>query len=307
MTENKLEVQLSPGKKAIIFEYFIAMLFILPSVLIVIYMVFYPIINSVYISFFNWNGIAPNMEYVGLENFKYVFTDMKFARSLYNNFIWMVLHILLACIYGLVLAYMISRLKKGYTLFRSVLFMPNVVALSVSAIMWTMVYNTKYGMLIMFLKILGIDTSNLMLLSDQNAAIYAVAVAANWQGYGYYMVLFLAGIQNIDIQLYEAADIDGAGSWQKFINVTIPGLSNVFTFVVSIAIINGLRGFATVWVMTEGGPGYSTYLVAVYGYIKAFRELNMGQAMVSALAIGMVILCFTILFNFIREKRLQDN
>jgi raffinose/stachyose/melibiose transport system permease protein len=119
------------------------------------------------------------------------------------------------------------------------------------------------------------------------------------------MVLFLAGLQNIDTNLYDAAEIDGAGSWLKFINVTIPGLRNIFTFVLSVALINGLRGFATVYIMTRGGPGYSTYLVAIYGYIKAFQEMHMGQAMVSSLVIGIIIILITIIFNIIRDKVLD--
>ena len=216
------------------------------------------------------------------------------------------MHLLLACLYGLILAFLISKLKRGKSIFRTLLFLPNIVALSVSAIMWTMIYNTKYGILVNLLAALGVDTSNLMLLSDPSLAIYAVSVAANWQGYGYYMVLFLAGIQNIDSSLYEAAEMDGANTWQQFWHITIPGLSNVFTFVMSIAIINGLRGFATVWVMTEGGPGSSTYLAAVYGYVKAFRELDMGQVMGSGLAIGFVIIIVTILFNVLREKQVNQ-
>ena len=284
-------------------DYFISILFILPSALAVAYMVFYPIGNSLYLSFYRWNGISPKKSFVGLGNYNYVLSDPKFWQSMENNLIWLVMHLLLACLYGLFLAFLISKLKRGKTLFRTVLFLPNIVALSVSAIMWSMIYNTQYGILITILHFLGIDTSAMMLLSDPTYAIYYVSIAANWQGYGYYMVLFLAGLQNIDKTLYEAAEIDGAGAWQQFRHVTIPGLKNVFTFVLSIAIINGLRGFATVWVMTEGGPGSSTYLVAIYGYVKAFREMNMGHAMVSALAIGLVIIITTVIFNIIREKK----
>lgn len=281
----------------------VAILFVVPSVLAMLYMIYYPIANSVYLSFFKWNGISPNKEFVGLANYTYVFTDPKYGKAMQNNFIWMFFHLIFACLYGLILAFLVSRVRRFKTLFRIVLFLPNVVATSVAAIMWTMIYNPQYGIVVLFLQALGVDTSRMMMLGDPNLAIYLTALASCWQGYGYYMMLFLAGLQNIDETLYEAAEIDGAGSVQQFIHITIPGLNNVFSFVLSIAIIHGLRGFSTVYIMTEGGPGTSTYLVAIYGYLKAFREQSMGTAMVSALTIGVIIIVITMIFNVIREKR----
>lgn len=304
VAKNAIRTAVSPVKaKAVRKEYLAAILFVLPSVLVMLYMVYYPIINSVYLSFFKWNGISPNKEFVGLANYAYVFTDPKYAKAMQNNLIWMVIHILFACMYGLVLAFLVSRIRKFKTVFRVILFLPNVVATSVAAIMWTMIYNPQYGIVVVLLRALGIDTSRMMMLGDPNLAIFLTALASCWQGYGYYMMLFLAGLQNIDETLYEAAEIDGAGSFQQFRHITIPGLNNVFSFVLSIAIIHGLRGFSTVYVMTEGGPGSSTYLVAVYSYIKAFREQSMGTAMVSALINGIIIIIITMIFNVIREKR----
>jgi raffinose/stachyose/melibiose transport system permease protein len=287
--------------------YFLSLIFILPSLLLLLYMVFYPIANSIYGSFFEYNGISPQMSFVGLFNYKYVLTDPKFGTSMINNFIWMFMHLFLGCFVGLIIAFLISQVpsNKGKYFFRVVLFLPHVVAMSVCGLIWSMVYNTQYGIIVSVLKHFISDLSWFQPLGNGKIAIYAEGIAANWRAVGYYMVLFLAGLQNIDASLYDAAEIDGAGNWSKFINVTIPGLRNIFTFVLSVALVNGLRGFATVYVMTRGGPGYSTYLVAIYGYFKAFQEMHMGQAMVSALSIGIVIVFITVTFNIIREKMLD--
>lgn len=281
----------------------LALVFIVPSVLFMLYMVFYPILNSAYLSFFKWNGISPNKKFVGFDNYKYVFNDQKFWTSMKNNFIWMVMHLVFAAFYGLIIAFLISRVKKGRLFFRTVLFLPNVVALSVSAIMWRMMYNSQYGVIMSILNAIGVNTQGFSFLSNYKTAIYFVALASSWQGYGYYMMLFLAGMQSIDVSLYEAASLDGANTLQQFRYVTIPSLQSVFTFVISIAIINGLRGFSTAWVMTSGGPGTSTYLVAIYGYVKAFVEQNMGPAMVSGLLVGVIIIAITLVFNSIRDKK----
>ena len=286
-------------------EWALAIVFIMPSVLFMLYMVFYPILNSAYLSFFKWNGISPNKVFVGLGNYRYVLHDKKFWVAMKNNFIWMVMHLVFAAFYGLVLAFLISRIRKGRLAFRAVLFLPNVIALSVSAIMWRMMYNSQYGIIISLLDAFGVDTSDIAFLSNAKTAIYFVALASSWQGYGYYMMLFLAGMQSIDTTLYEAAALDGASTLQQFRYVTIPSLRSVFTFVISVAIINGLRGFSTAWVMTSGGPGSSTYLVAIYGYVKAFQEQNMGHAMVSGIVIGVIIIAITLLFNSIRDRKTE--
>jgi raffinose/stachyose/melibiose transport system permease protein len=288
-------------------EYIISIAFVLPSLLLLIYLIFYPIANSIYGSFFEYNGISPQMKFVGLFNYKYVLTDPRFETSIVNNFIWMVMHLLLGCFAGLLIAFLISQIPsgKGKTAFRTMIFLPHVVAMSVCGLIWSMLYNTQYGIIVSILRFFMNDVSWYNPLGSGRAAIYAEGIAANWRAIGYYMVLFLAGLQNIDTNLYDAAEIDGAGRWSRFINVTIPGLRNIFTFVLSIALINGLRGFATVYVMTRGGPGYSTYLVAIYGYIKAFQEMHMGQAMVSSLVLGVIIILLTVVFNLIRDKLLD--
>lgn len=283
-------------------EYATAFLFILPSLFLLIYFVIVPTIRTVVISFHDWDGVNPNMKYVGISNYQYVLNDPVFYQSLKNNFIWTIMHLVFACLFGFVLAYFISRIAYAKTLFRNILFMPNVIALSVSGIIWTLIFNPQMGILNGILDTLGLSSLKMNWLGDPNVTIYAISFASSWQAYGYYMTLFLAGLQNIDVDLYEASDLDGANKFAQLIHITIPGLQNVFSFVFSMGIINGLKGFSTVWVMTQGGPGTSSYLLTLYGYVKAFREQNYGQSMVSGIVLGLMIVVITRIFNAIRDR-----
>lgn len=283
-------------------EYAVALLFVLPSFLLLVYFVVIPTLRTVQISFHDWDGVNPEMKFVGLDNYRYVLKDPLFYQSLKNNFIWTIMHLIFACFFGFVLAYFISRIAYAKTLFRNVLFMPNVIALSVSGIIWTLIFNPQMGMLNGMLDALGLSSLKASWLGDPKITIYAISFASSWQAYGYYMTLFLAGLQNIDVDLYEASDLDGANKLDQFIHITIPGLQNVFSFVFSMGIINGLKGFSTVWVMTQGGPGTSSYLLTLYGYVKAFREQNYGQSMVSGIVLGLMIIVITRIFNAIRDR-----
>jgi raffinose/stachyose/melibiose transport system permease protein len=187
-------------------------------------------------------------------------------------------------------------------LFRNVLFVPNIIALSVSGVVWTLIYNPQMGLLNSLLKAVGLSALKRTWLGDPGITIFAISFASSWQAYGYYMTLFLAGLQNIDTDLYEASNLDGANKFKQFLYITIPGLRNVFSFVFSMGIINGLKGFSTVWVMTQGGPGSSSFLLTLYGYVKAFRENNFGQSMVSGITLGVMIIFLTRLFNYFRDR-----
>ena len=283
-------------------EWIASLVFLLPAFVLLVNFVILPTIQTVRISFYQWDGVNPSMKFIGLENYRRVFSDPRFLLSIKNNFIWTALHLVFACTYGFILAYLISRIRYGQTIFRNALFMPNVIALSVSSIIWALIYSPQIGLLNQLLNALGLSSLKHNWLGEANITIYAISFASSWQAYGYYMTLFLAGLQNIDNDLYEASALDGANKFTQFIHVTIPGLRSVFTFVFSMGIINGLKGFSTVWVMTQGGPGTSSYLLTLYGYVKAFRENDFGQSMVSGLTLGLIVILITRTFNYFRDK-----
>jgi raffinose/stachyose/melibiose transport system permease protein len=276
--------------------------FVLPTAVLLVIFVMFSVFQTVRIGFNKWDGLMPRMDFVGLSNYFRMFGMPQFQRAVINNFIWAGMHLLFACGTGFILAFLISRLRTGKTAFRTLLFLPNIIALTLSAIMWSQIYNPSFGILNRLLNSIGLGVLAKQWLADPGIAIYAIAVASCWQAYGYYMVLFLAGLQGIDVSLYEAALIDGANAFRQFVHVTIPGLRNVLTFVFSMAIINGLKGFATVWTMTQGGPEYSTYLLSLFVYKKAFSEYDFGIAASAAVVLGIMVMVITLLFNVIRDR-----
>jgi raffinose/stachyose/melibiose transport system permease protein len=282
--------------------YPISIFFILPTLLLFLPLVILPIFDTIITSFFAWDGVSPSRQFVGIANYFHAFNEPRFIRSLVNTGIWVILHMALACGTALLLAFYIMRIQLGKTLFRTLLFLPNVIALSISAVIWGMMYSPTFGVVNSVLKVIGLSHLAVSWLGDPNLALYAISIASAWQAYGYYMVLFIAGLQNIDQSMYEAAYIDGANSRQLFIYVTIPMLGSILTFVLSMAIINGLKGFATVWAMTQGGPEYSTYLLTLYIFKTAFGEYNFGLAMTGGVVLGGLIVLITVVFNRLRTK-----
>ncbi|SCH26008.1 Inner membrane ABC transporter permease protein ycjO [uncultured Ruminococcus sp.] len=279
-----------------------SIVFIIPTAILLIAFVIIPIIWTVQISFNEWDGLQPTMNFVGLENYQTAFQKPQFQKSLLNNFIWAVMHLFFACGTGFFIAFLISRLKRGMGFFRTVLFLPNVIATTISAVMWTQIFNPTYGILNNLLSAIGLDSLALQWLADPDLVIYSTSMASCWQAYGYYMVLFLAGLQNIDVSLYEAARMDGANAFKQFIHVTIPGLRSILTFVISMALINGLKGFATVWAMTRGGPEYSSHLLSLFVYKTAFLEYDYGLASAAAVILGILVMVITIAFNVFSDK-----
>jgi raffinose/stachyose/melibiose transport system permease protein len=291
----------SRNRKAVA-EYGLSMLFILPSLALFVPFVLFPIVNTLQISFYRWNGIEAVRRFAGFTNYLEAFREPRFLRSLSNTGIWVLLHIVLACGTALFLAFQIARIRRGQVIFRTVLFLPNVIALPISAVIWGMMYNPNWGIIKRTLVVMGLGGYAPNWLGNPNLALYSIGFASAWQAYGYYLVLYLAGLQNIDEALYEAAELDGARTRHVFFSITIPSLRNVMTFVLSMAIINGLSGFATVWTMTQGGPAYATYLLTLYVYTAAFGEYNYGLAMVGGVVLGILIVTITVCFNALRAR-----
>lgn len=287
-------------------EISVSIAFILPAIVLLSAFVLYSILSTIRISFCKWDGLMPEMPFVGMRNYTAIFGMPQFQTALKNNFIWAGLHVTFACGTGLVLAFLISRLRRGLTAFRTILFLPHVIALTIAATMWSQIYNPTYGILNNVLRSVGLGSLAKQWLADPSIVLFATAFVSCWQAYGYYMVLFLAGLQGIDTSLYEAACVDGANSFQQFIHVTIPGLRNVLVFVLSMALISGLKGFGTVYAMTGGGPAYTTYLMSLFVYKKAFTEFDFGAASAAAVILGVMIITLTLAFNLISERINKD-
>jgi raffinose/stachyose/melibiose transport system permease protein len=261
-----------------------------------------PILSTVWLSFTNSRGLNTEASFVGLANYGRAATDPIVWQSLVHTFQWLLGHLVMAGGLGLALALLISRLKVTRVFFRTAFFLPHLVSLAVVGVIWANIYDPFYGLLNTGLEQIGLGALTQGWLSDPLFVLFSVNVASSWQGFGLYMLLFIAGLQNIDHSLYEAAEIDGANEWQKLWHVTLPGLAEVMTFVVSLALINGLKGFATVFVMTDGGPYYQSELITTYIYRLAFSMQDHGLAAVLCVLLSVLAIGITVVFNRWRAR-----
>jgi len=254
-------------------------LFALPVVLGTIIFNVWPAVYSFILSLTDWDLLqAPR--FIGLENFRFMFAeDELFGITILNN-LYYALGIPLSMAAGLGLAVLVNRRVPGTNFFRTSFFIPVIASEVGIGMIWRWIYNGDYGLINMFLSIFGVDGP--AFLYEKVWAMPAVIVVSIWRAMGYNMVLFLAGLQNIPEEYYEAARIDGAGNWQSFRHITLPLLSPVTFFIMVVSFINSFQVFGLLYIMTDGGPGYSTTVYVFYLWQNAFRLFKMGYA--SALA-----------------------
>jgi len=265
-------------------------LFLLVPAAIEIGLVFWPALNSFYLSLTKWNGLgAP--EQVGLDNYRDLFSDDVFREALGNNVIWAVGFGGLSVAGGLALAVALNKPRRGVGIYRSAIYLPMVFSLAVTGLFWRVQYQPD-GTVNTLLGAVGLESLERQWLADPKTALYAVLVAAVWRQVGYVMVLYLAGLKGTDPSLDDASAVDGAGPWQRFWYVTWPQLRGVNTVVFAVTVIDSLRTFDIVWAMTQGGPYHSSELLSTYMFQQGFTFLNLGYAS----AVAVVIFALAILF-----------
>ncbi|WP_088674897.1 sugar ABC transporter permease [Rhizobium sp. R339] len=264
-----------------------------------------PIAATFWLSFNSSAGFNTSASFVGLGNYAKAAHDPIVWKSLVHTFIWLAYHVVMAGGLGLLLALAVSRLRITQVFFRTAFFLPHLVSLAVVGVIWANIYDPFFGLMNTALTRIGLGAFTQGWLSDPALVLFSVNLASSWQGFGLYMLLFIAGLQNIDRSLYDAAEVDGANAFQKLIHVTLPGLREVTTFVVSLAMINGLKGFATVFVMTNGGPFYQSELITTYIYRLAFQSQDHGLAAVLCILLSLLAIAITIVFNRWRARLSQ--
>ena len=283
----------------------VALAFLLPSAVFLGLFVLVPTGQAFYLSLFDWNGLSAKMNFVGLQTFLDALVDPRFLASLALTLVWWIMHLVLAVGIGLFLATVIARVTRGRAVFRTLLFLPHVLSLSVVGVVWAQIYHPSIGLLNDVLKNLGLGFLIQAWLGNTTTVLPAIGIASAWQAYGFYMVIYLAAIQGISRELYEAARMDGANILQEFWHVTLPGLYNATTTVMVLAFISALKGFGSVWAMTQGGPGTSTELVSVYLYREAFQYGEVSKAAAGGLILGFIVIAITMVFNHWRDRGAQ--
>jgi raffinose/stachyose/melibiose transport system permease protein len=274
-------------------------LFLLPSLILFLVFVIYPIFQSVYYSFFNWKGFGAAVDFIALDNYKRILTDRVFILALKNGFWVIVLSLAIQLPLSLVMAVMVGRDLPGRAFFRTIFFLPYVFSEVMSAIMWLNIFNPDPDRgLINALLILVPGLKAQPWLSNPNTVLACIFVVLTWKYFGLHMLLFMTGLQNIPTEIEEAARMDGANDLQLFTGITIPLLGSTIRTSVYMSVLGSLQQFILVWVMTKGGPVNASEVMATYMYRFGFVRFYLGYG--SAVAIVMFLICIT--FSLVYQR-----
>jgi len=277
-------------------------LFLIPAILFYCIFILKPLFGGIQLSFYQWNGIDSSKEFVGLGNYIEVLGDQRMHGALVHNLIWITLSYIFQIFPALFFAVLISKVIRGKTFFRTILFLPKTLSIAIVGILWGRIYDPKIGIINVFLEKIGLKSLTQAWLGNPSWVLSSVNIANAWNGYGLYMILYLAGLQNINPALYESAEIDGAGEWQKFWNITLPGIRDVNLMVLILSFINSFKTFGVVWTMTRGGPFYTSEVMSTYLYKMAFIANRAGYGATVAVILGIFIIIPTVILLRLGRK-----
>jgi multiple sugar transport system permease protein len=272
--------------------YLVGWSFILPNLIGFGVFTLYPVLSLFYMSFTNWN-VFGSAQWTGLANYQRLVNDPMFHTALLNTLYYCALTIPLTLLASLGLALLLNTKLRGAVFFRTAAFFPYITSIVAIAVVWNLLFSQQDGPVDEVLRALGWSSPPAWLVS-QDWAMPAVAIISTWRDMGYYMVLFLAGLQAVPRELHEAARVDGANAVQRFFAVTLPGLRPTTFFVMIILTINSLKVFDLILVMTQGGPGTSTLVLSQFIYQTGFVNYQFGYASAASVALFLLSLIFTV-------------
>jgi ABC-type sugar transport system permease subunit len=294
-------------------DYFWIYVFLLPFTLLYVGFTLWPLIATAFYSFFDWNGIAPlSMEkFIGLKNYITILRDPIFWLSYKNTLIFATVNTIIKLPLSLFAAIILTRkwltLKR---LFRTVFFSPLVIPVAMAGLIFTILLNPANGAMNQFLLNIGLINHPIDFLGHKTTAMLSIIFVSIWQIFGQYMIYWMAALQNVPEELYEAAEIDGANEWHKLIMITLPIISPVATIILFLAFVNALRVFGLVVTMTAGGPGASTSVISYFIYKQAFSDVpyRYGYASSAAVFFGVTVLIAVMIQGyFVRKARQRQN
>jgi multiple sugar transport system permease protein len=278
--------------------------FLVLPLLIYAVVIVVPFFRTILFSLTDWDGVSPRWNFVGVANYARVFSDPAFSASLLHNLLWMAIYLLLPTTLGLLLAIILDRKMRGATLFKTIIYLPMIFSLVIVGMIFTFIYEPRLGILNLTLRTLGVKKWSIAWLAEPNLALLSIIAAASWQHTGLCMVLFLAGLKTVRVDLVEAARIDGAGSWQLYWRVILPQLQNVTVIVISLTVINSLKSFDIVYIMTKGGPFRRSEVLTTFMFRESFWNYRMGYG--SAVAVVLFFLILGIVAVYIRQTVVGD-
>lgn len=293
----------SVKKKRIVRKNMWCWVFMLPTLLLYILFQGYPIITSAWYSMLDWSGMTMNATFVGLQNFKELLADPLFKNSVVNSFKYMIFSVPIQLILSLVIAYILtSIIRKGATVFCTMYFIPVITTASIVGIIMIFIFGGT-GPINQVLALLGIDTINF--LGDEKTALFTVVLIGIWKDLGTYMIYWIAALQSVSQDVYEAAKIDGAGKFRTFTDVVFPLILPIGGVIAVLCVIGSLKVFDIVQTMTNGGPYFATDVVATFVYRTAYSSTTgsprLGYASAAALLFGLMVVTIGVVLNLVKN------
>lgn len=274
----------------------VLMLFLPPAILLFTLFVILPMGEAAWYSLYKWNGYGTPTEFVGIRNFQVLFNNAAFSQALVNNALIIFISICIQVPLAIWLATMLAHRIPGVVAFRLVFFLPYVLADVAAGLIWRFVYDGDYGLFAAVSNFFGFATP--YVLADKDLAIYAVLAVVVWKYFGFHMMLFIAGLQSVDKNILEAAEIDGATGWQKFRYVTLPLLGSTLRLSIFFAVIGSLQLFDMIMPLTGGGPSNSTQTMVTFLYTYGVMRMQVGLG--SAVGVVLFVICVTLAFGYKR-------
>ncbi len=287
-------------------QLYYAIVFISPALALYLVFMLYPFLTTIYLSLTNWNGATANKDFVGLSNYARMFGDGAVLQAFWNNAVWVLVGTASPVIIGLFLAIILWSGARGSLFFRTVYFLPFVLPLVVVAIVWQWIYHPIFGPLNRFLDSIGLEQISRGWLGEPGTALYAVLISAIPGAVGFVVVVLFAALQSVDESQVEASMLDGASWFQRAWYIIIPQIAPVITMVTSITLIGGFAVFDNVFVMTGGGPGHASEVLATYTYSSAFQQNQAGYGSALAMLITVLSLVSAVVFVRLRERQRND-
>ncbi|ALS29925.1 ABC transporter [Paenibacillus sp. 32O-W] len=284
-------------------EYMKDFAFALPALAMLLIFIYYPLVNSFYLSFTNWNMTRPNKEFIGLDNYEKLLTGDTFYKVLGITFTYTVFDVLLTLGIGLMLALLFNVTSRFFNFMRSVIFMPHYISMVIVSMVFLWIFNSQYGLMNELLKFLGLEPVDW--LTNPKTALWVLIVVSVWKGVGFAMIIFIAGLRGIPLEYYEASSIDGASKWTQFRKITLPLLSPITLFLVVTNFISSMQVFQSVDVMTNGGPLESTKAMVYWIYEMAFAEFRTGRASALIIMFFIMIVLLTVLQMYVSRKKVH--
>lgn len=275
-----------------------AYLYILPLLILSSVLVYYCIINTVVVSFTDWDGMSDTWNFVALKNYKKLLTDKVFGLAVWNNILFFFGTVFVQAFLGFILAVLLKKRLSGFNVFKAIYFMPIAMATSIITAIFKIIMDPTNGTLNQFLRAIHLDGLAMSWLGDPKVALFSVIIVNIFQWMGFSMITYYAGLMSLPDDVYEAAKIDGAGFWRTTFSVTLPMLRGTTSVLIVLGIVGSLKTFDLVKLLTGGGPGRSTTVLNTYLYEKAFNDFNAG----GAASIGVAILVIAMLMAFLQIK-----